>query len=773
MSDTSLVFNLVARDNTEQGLSSAQERFNNVATGIGAGAAAALGVGLANAMDVSAANAKLQAQLGVGPQEAAELSKVSAAVYSNAWGDSVATVNDAIKGVYTNIGDVSQVEGGLEGVTTKALALADTFGQEVGPTTAAVGQLMRTGLAKDANEAFDILTRGFQTSADKGGDFLDTINEYSVQFKRVGLDGATAVGLIDQAIDAGARDSDQVADAIGQFGELALAQSTGVQDAFKSIGVDADMVKAKLQQGGKSGQEALQLTLDALRGTKDETVRLNAATALFGDPGTVMGDALFALNPAAAAASSGMDQAAGSTDKLVKTAGGSAASAIETFKRKALMQLTEVSGGFLKFAMDNQAVFEPLAYTLAGLAATVLLVRGAMMTYSAISTVVTAAHTVMTASTWTVIGGWLRMNAVGLGVYLRLGAAAMASAIRTAAAWTGSALVSIGTWILAVVRAGVTAAVQFTLMAARAIAWAAVMAAQWLIAMGPIGWIILAVAGLVALIVVYWDQIKAWTLAAWNWVVGKLIWAKDMMINAFLNFTLIGLLIKHWGTIKSTAASWWNATVNWIKGVPGRIYNLFLNWSLPGLIIKHWSAIKTGTVTKATEMLNWVRGLPGRIKGALGNLGSLLWNSGSALINGFINGIKSRISSVKNAASDIVSAARDFFPFSPAKVGPFSGSGYTTYSGRALIDDFGQGIADRVPALRAQLGDLPGVEPQPVQATPLTAGMAPVLGAAAGAGVTRVIVDVRGADEDLKRLFRKIVRVDGRGSAQTAFGRRE
>lgn len=769
MSDTSLVFNLVARDRTDEGLSSAQERFNTVATGIGTGVAAALGVGVAASLDMSAANAKLAAQLGLGPQEAADVSKVAASVYSNAWGDSIQTVNEAIRGVYNNIGDVSQVEGGLEGVTTKALALAETFDQEVGPVTAAVGQLMRTGLAADANEAFDIISRGFQTSANKADDFLDTINEYSVQFKRVGLDGQTAVGLIDQAIDAGARDSDQVADAIGQFGELALAGSTTVQDAFKSIGVDADMVKTKLQQGGKSGREALQLTLDALRGTKDETIRLNAATALFGDPGTVMGDALFALDPAGAAAASGMDKAAGSTDKLVETAGGSAAAALEEFKRKALVQLTEVTGGFVQFAMDNQAVFEPLAYVLAGLATTVLIVRGAMITYAAVSSVVAGAHAIMAASTWGVIGNWLRMMGIGLMAYVRIAAGAVASALTTAAAWTGSALAAIGTWILAVLRASATAVAQFLLMAARAVVWAATMAAQWLIAMGPIGWIIIAVAGLVTLIVLYWDQIKAWTLAAWDWVVNKLIWAKDMMIQAFLNFTLIGLLISHWTSIKNTAMGWWNGIVNWVRGVPGRLYNLWLNWTLPGLIVKHWSSIKTGTVNKATEMINWVRGIPGRITSALGNLGSLLRNSGMALIQGFINGITSKIGSVRSAAGSVVSAARDFFPFSPAKTGPFAGRGYTSYSGQALIEGFEDGIAARLPSLRAQLDGLPGI-PQAAQPAPLTAGMAPALGGAVGSGMQRVIVDVRGADEDLKRLFRKIVRVDGRGSVQTAFG---
>jgi len=39
------------------------------------------------------------------------------------------------------------------------------------------------------------------------------------------------------------------------------------------------------------------------------------------------------------------------------------------------------------------------------------------------------------------------------------------------------------------------------------------------------------------------------------------------------------------------------------------------------------------------------------------------------------------------------------------------------------------------------------------------------------AGAMRVVIDVRGGDDDLKRLLKKWVRIDGAGSVQTAFGR--
>jgi hypothetical protein len=71
--------------------------------------------------------------------------------------------------VYQQIGDVSKVKGGLQGVTVDVEALAQTFDQDLGGTTAAVGQMIKTGLVKDAKEGLDVLTKGFQAGNDKAG----------------------------------------------------------------------------------------------------------------------------------------------------------------------------------------------------------------------------------------------------------------------------------------------------------------------------------------------------------------------------------------------------------------------------------------------------------------------------------------------------------------------------------------------------------------------------------------------------------------------------
>lgn len=85
--------------------------------------------------------------------------------------------------------------------------------------------------------------------------------------------------------------------------------------------------------------------------------------------------------------------------------------------------------------------------------------------------------------------------------------------------------------------------------------------------------------------------------------------------------------------------------------------------------------------------------LPGRIVGALGDLGSRLYSSGRSMIQGFINGIKDMVGNATSAAGDLVGSVRDLFPFSPAKKGPFSGTGYTSYSGQALIKDWAAGMS--------------------------------------------------------------------------------
>jgi hypothetical protein len=145
---------------------------------------------------------------------------------------------------------------------------------------------------------------------------------------------------------------------------------------------------------------------------------------------------------------------------------------------------------------------------------------------------------------------------------------------------------------------------------ARAVIWALRLAAQWLIAMGPIGWVILAVAGLAVVIYKYWDEIKAWTIKTWK------------------------------------------AVCDWIK--------------------EAWTKIKTGTVEGAKAIYESVKNKFNEIVSYLTGLGSTFLDAGKGLIEQMAKGIKNAAGKVLSEVKKIAQKARDFLPFSPAKTGPLS-----------------------------------------------------------------------------------------------------
>lgn len=187
-------------------------------------------------------------------------------------------------------------------------------------------------------------------------------------------------------------------------------------------------------------------------------------------------------------------------------------------------------------------------------------------------------------------------------------------------------------------------------------------------------------------------------------------------------------------------------------------------------VIGRAQRMATGVAMAVARLVNdavgWLRSLPGRAYAAVGNLGLLLYASGQSLINGFVRGILSKIAEVRNAASSVVSAARDFFPFSPAKKGPFAGRGWTLYSGQAIAQALAAGMASGQGAVASAAGSLlAGAHPG--------AGLGLAGGAAGGTGgrgggttTVRIVVD---GPEPVRRLIRAIVQ-DGGGDVQDVFG---
>lgn len=116
-----------------------------------------------------------------------------------------------------------------------------------------------------------------------------------------------------------------------------------------------------------------------------------------------------------------------------------------------------------------------------------------------------------------------------------------------------------------------------------------------------------------------------------------------------------------------------------------------------------WEVLKNIVRLGLIAVVDFFIGLPTRILSAIAGLPSSLFGSGRAMIQGFIDGVKSMAQSAVNSVLAIVDKVSGLFPHSPAKFGPFSGSGYTTFSGRALMEDWARGIEQGTPAAVAAI----------------------------------------------------------------------
>lgn len=135
-----------------------------------------------------------------------------------------------------------------------------------------------------------------------------------------------------------------------------------------------------------------------------------------------------------------------------------------------------------------------------------------------------------------------------------------------------------------------------------------------------------------------------------------------------------------------------NVVMGIINGDTERAWN-----GIKQIIDGAWTAIKGVVKAGITAVLDVIIGFPARIANALIGLPQQFFESGRAMMQGLANGIKNMGQTVINQALAIVNQVRDLLPFSPAKTGPFSGKGYTLYSGIALMEDWARGIEEGAP----------------------------------------------------------------------------
>lgn len=617
----------------------------------GTAAGGALALGLSAAMDISAAQSSLRDQLGLTETEAARAGGLAGDVYSAGFGESMEEVADSVGSVVSamgKLGDFTDAE--LQGMSKAALALAKRFDIDVADAAAAAGNMIHNGLAKNGMEAFDILAAAAQMLPKQMlADIPATVNEYGKSWSRIGLDGKTAMGMLSQYVKAGGRDIDQAGDVLHEFARITSEESARAADALKALGLPAKQMLADIHKGGEPAKAALEQTIQALRGVKNPAKQAELGIALFGDMAGEGADALWAMDPATAAASSGMSNAAGAaktlTDNMEDDPAQQMDAAVRTLTTglgEALLPALLLVSGFMADNKDLMQLLVPVVLILA----------------------------------------------VALGIF------------------------AIAVW-----------AVNAAMLA------------------NPATWIVLAIIALIAviiLIIVYWDELAAAVTRAFEWIMGKVGEGIDW-ISGKLGQGLDWISGK------------WDSAWSWITGKTSSAVDTVMGYvntlgRIPGKV-SGWLG----------EAVSWVAGLPGRISRASSGMWDGITRGFRSMVNSLISGWNNLSFTI--GGGSIMGVSIPSLTLSTPNIPMLADGGIATGPTLAMI---GEGREDEAVLPLSRLEQLINTQ-QDVRAP----SVRKTSGAAAE---VRVTIDATGGSSALRTALQEIVRVDGFGDVQTAFG---
>ncbi|WP_411732189.1 hypothetical protein [Paeniglutamicibacter sp.] len=352
-------------------------------------AGAALTTGFVEAVDRDNLTRELSAALDLTRKQSATAGGAAGKLYVDAYGESFAEVTDAVETVmstFTGMRNASEAD--LQSMTGKAMSLAKVLNADVAEAAATVGVMVETGLAKNAVGAMDLLAAA-SSKVPKAmrGELMPILDEYSKDFKALGITGPKAMGLIVDAADGGAIQMDKTGDAVKEFLILASdLDDKGAQDALKALGLSGKTMSKDLLAGGDEAAAAFAKITGGLQKIKDPTKQASAAVALFGTPLEDIGkDKIPGFLAALTTADGGLGKTAGAADKLDAALSEGPGAAMTELKRTAEDTLASMGAEalpvlqpFLEGLKQFAPVIAPLVLGLGALAVVIGIVNAVM-----------------------------------------------------------------------------------------------------------------------------------------------------------------------------------------------------------------------------------------------------------------------------------------------------------------------------------------------------------------------------------------------------------
>ena len=311
-----------------------------------------LSAAISESLNFDNVNRVLSAGLLLDENEAAQAASITANVYAEGLGEGLIDNADVVKQAISTLG-LDAGDQAIEDASASALAISEATGQDIERIFLAVDNLLRGQVVGSAEEAFDLIARGSAELGPASEDFLDTLREYSVTFGALGIDGPEAFALIDAGIQAGARNTDSLADAIKEFQIRASEAPQAVRDSYDELGLSVGEVQALIDD--QRGEEAFARVAAAVGELNNVTDQQRLLTEVIGPQWEqtgvaaiiAMGDAEFAI-----------DQTTGSAAQLQDTLQGGVSESFDRLQRRIQLGFADTGDDVLGFLRTID--FEPL-----------------------------------------------------------------------------------------------------------------------------------------------------------------------------------------------------------------------------------------------------------------------------------------------------------------------------------------------------------------------------------------------------------------------------
>lgn len=244
--------------------------------------AAITGIGFAAtnaAMEFEKSMLSIQGATGATAAQMEETRGIATNLYNQNFGQSW---DDLAKGI-TSVQQITGQTGvALEETTKNALLLRDTFGIEVNESARAA-KTMIENFGISSQEAFNLMAQGSQQGLDFSGELVDTINEYSLQFKSLGFEADDMFNTLAVGSAKGAFNLDKVADAVKEFGIRSKdAGDAGAVEAFEMLGLNAEQMMGIFARGGPEAKKSFTQITQMIEAIEDPVQQNAVAVGLFG-----------------------------------------------------------------------------------------------------------------------------------------------------------------------------------------------------------------------------------------------------------------------------------------------------------------------------------------------------------------------------------------------------------------------------------------------------------------------------------------------------------